>query len=632
MKKRIFSLITAVVCLAVVVFNSSVAFADDLQYTMSFSGTYSRERQWEPYAFTETDIPGLVATATVEGKYKDESNNDKRTFAQFTSDNANQDMKHVTFYGYPSSDAVYDSTDRKYYRDLYLLIYYYDEDVNDVYYNFSTNTNSIYYNAATTPYLGYQQVVLQMNQTTLDFVKIKSAYFYDAQGDNTFSFRNAYRYDIIGMSDDLSVWSDSDFTDLVARGVNYGYDTHSPFTVNYPDNFGLNMSRDITITGKQGFSWEDKNNQLAISISLSDQFLTNSGKYNEINDMTYGVVVTIGTEPISEASDISAFLCNSSKTIFTAYNTEGYYYEGSSSTLLKLINEKYTGRGFSVNDARGFGSHEGYADSTTKRRHIENSYESAVDIALSFKRSSGFTPIFTLDRTKPTSISIDLSHVYGLTTGETYYINVVGVAANSPKYYTTLLNEFYSFDGNTDLGAYPYHDDFYELTTSVKDNWVVDFTSETDYHKEEFYYSFAVSSAPFSYEDYPTYDPVTTSYVDDNGFTQTVELGRSFEDTMMLPPKFSTNSKIKQKVAASGNESGDVDQTTYKTIKEEESLNETVQTFKFDVPMISSLFDGSSSFFKFLTYCISLLPSSFMAILLSFFGIFLAIVLIKFVF
>ena len=429
MKKRIFSLITAIVCLAVVVFNSSVVFADDLQYTMSFSGTYNRERQWEPYAFTETDIPGLVATATVEGKYEEELNNGKRTFAQFTSDNANQDMKHVTFYGYPSSDAVYDSTDRKYYRDLYLLTYFYDEDVNDVYYNFSTNTNSIYYNAATTPYLGYQQVVLQMNQTTLDFVKIKSAYFYDAQGDNTFTFRNACRYDIIGMSEDLSVWGDSDLTDLVARGVNYGYDTHSPFTVNYPDNFGLNMSRDITITGKQGFSWSDVNNQINLSIELSDSFLKKSGKYDDINDMTYGVVVTIGTESITGTDNISDFLSDSNKTIFTAFPNfdYNYYYEGSSLDVLSLINELYSNsdneddRGFGVGDSRGFGTHTG------KQRGLPSdpSEDLSKDKSLTFKRCSGFSPIFTLDRSKATTITIDLSTVYGLTEGKQYYIKMV---------------------------------------------------------------------------------------------------------------------------------------------------------------------------------------------------------------
>ena len=191
-----------------------------------------------------------------------------------------------------------------------------------------------------------------------------------------------------------------------------------------------------------------------------------------------------------------------------------------------------------------------------------------------------------------------------------------------------LLSPFYTADGDTDLGAYPYHDDFLYLKQSITDEWIVNFNSSSDYQTEEFYYSYAVSSVPFSYEDYPAYNPFTTSYIDENGFTQTVELGRYFEDTMNLPPKFATDRRVLQSVGGSG----DVPVEEFDKIKEEESLNETVETFKFDVPMISSLFDGSSSFFKFLTYCISLLPSSFMAILLSFFGIFLAIVLIKFVF
>ena len=258
---------------ALVVLISSVLFAfpvsaEDEEVEMTFQGTYNRDRQWNPYTFTETDIAMQLTTAQVQGLSSD---NGKRTFEEFASDE--KDVKHVTFYGYPYENAIYDDTARDYYRNLVITTFYYSSDTEDVYYNFSSNTNSIYYDASCSSFLGYQEITFCMNQFNYELVKIKSSYFYDAADDSSFSFRNAHRYDIIGMSDDLSVWGDSNFTDLIARGVNYGYDVQSPFTVTYPENFGLNMSREITITGKQGFSWSDVNNQISLSIELSDSFL-----------------------------------------------------------------------------------------------------------------------------------------------------------------------------------------------------------------------------------------------------------------------------------------------------------------------------------------------------------------------
>lgn len=61
-------------------------------------------------------------------------------------------------------------------------------------------------------------------------------------------------------------------------------------------------------------------------------------------------------------------------------------------------------------------------------------------------------------------------------------------------------------------------------------------------------------------------------------------------------------------------------------------LSENYQSFNFDATDLTSIFTEGTDFFKFLTTSISILPSYFMTILISFFTVFLAIVLIKFVF
>jgi hypothetical protein len=60
-------------------------------------------------------------------------------------------------------------------------------------------------------------------------------------------------------------------------------------------------------------------------------------------------------------------------------------------------------------------------------------------------------------------------------------------------------------------------------------------------------------------------------------------------------------------------------------------INKNLGTFDFDVTDISGIFDGTSDFFKFLTAGINILPSYFLTILVAFFVIMLAIVVIKWI-
>lgn len=59
--------------------------------------------------------------------------------------------------------------------------------------------------------------------------------------------------------------------------------------------------------------------------------------------------------------------------------------------------------------------------------------------------------------------------------------------------------------------------------------------------------------------------------------------------------------------------------------------DEQYGTFNFNLTDISSIFDGSSDFFKFMTASIGILPPIFITILIAFFTIMLAICLVKWV-
>ena len=60
----------------------------------------------------------------------------------------------------------------------------------------------------------------------------------------------------------------------------------------------------------------------------------------------------------------------------------------------------------------------------------------------------------------------------------------------------------------------------------------------------------------------------------------------------------------------------------YDDVKEEDSLNEQVVKYSFDPSFISSIFDGTSDLFQFLTASIKIFPPAFLNILLAFFGVF----------
>ena len=69
----------------------------------------------------------------------------------------------------------------------------------------------------------------------------------------------------------------------------------------------------------------------------------------------------------------------------------------------------------------------------------------------------------------------------------------------------------------------------------------------------------------------------------------------------------------------------------FEKYEEQKKLDANFGSFDFGLDSIKSVFDGTSDFFKFLTASISILPTTFLTILISFFVIMLVIVVAKWI-
>ena len=131
---------------------------------------------------------------------------------------------------------------------------------------------------------------------------------------------------------------------------------------------------------------------------------------------------------------------------------------------------------------------------------------------------------------------------------------------------------------------------------------------------------YTVVSDGFSFKDYPDYKPL-----DING----VEYPTDKPISDMLDDPFPP-SKITD---YDGLENGtDFDtKEDFDDYINNKKYDEQYGTFNFNLTDISSIFDGSSDFFKFMTASIGILPPIFITILIAFFTIMLAICLVKWV-
>lgn len=131
---------------------------------------------------------------------------------------------------------------------------------------------------------------------------------------------------------------------------------------------------------------------------------------------------------------------------------------------------------------------------------------------------------------------------------------------------------------------------------------------------------YTVVSDGFSFKDYPDYKPLEINGVE---YPTDKPISDLLDDP--FPP-----SKITD---YDGLENGtDFDtKEDFDDYINNKKYDEQYGTFNFNLTDISSIFDGSSDFFKFMTASIGILPPIFITILIAFFTIMLAICLVKWV-
>lgn len=131
---------------------------------------------------------------------------------------------------------------------------------------------------------------------------------------------------------------------------------------------------------------------------------------------------------------------------------------------------------------------------------------------------------------------------------------------------------------------------------------------------------YTVVSDGFSFKDYPDYKPLEI-----NGVEYPTDKPISDMLADPFPPSTFTD--------YDGLENGtDFDtKEDFDDYINNKKYDEQYGTFNFNLTDISSIFDGSSDFFKFMTASIGILPPIFITILVAFFTIMLAICLVKWV-
>lgn len=131
---------------------------------------------------------------------------------------------------------------------------------------------------------------------------------------------------------------------------------------------------------------------------------------------------------------------------------------------------------------------------------------------------------------------------------------------------------------------------------------------------------YTVVSDGFSFKDYPDYKPLEINGVE---YPTDKSISDMLDDPFP-PSKFTDYDGLENGTDFDTKEDFD----DYINNKK---YDEQYGTFNFNLTDISSIFDGSSDFFKFMTASIGILPPIFITILIAFFTIMLAICLVKWV-
>ena len=380
-----------------------------------------------------------------------------------------------------------------------------------------------------------------------------------------------------------------------------------PFTVSYSRKLSTGMSRSGTLSapGAKNDGETITNNNIDVTVKLTDEYKQAMQKALDkdpkATQYTYQYVLFItpydpnifGTKKAMDGA-IYTYLNKSKYVLSTAYGK---------TKSITTTDSKYD----------TVSTPDSSSTDTSSSNVGEMTSENADGVANS-AFCNGVTPLFGL----PIANGANMTN--------THTINLENIKGSDKLgeqdiLYIVVVGKRYLYE----TGAEGYAKDFYannaEFKTFYKelpDNAVA--SKINGLYGGNGYDFYTVVSDGFSFKDYPDYKPLEINGVE---YPTDKPISDMLDDP--FPP-----SKITD---YDGLENGtDFDtKEDFDDYINNKKYDEQYGTFNFNLTDISSIFDGSSDFFKFMTASIGILPPIFITILIAFFTIMLAICLVKWV-
>lgn len=380
-----------------------------------------------------------------------------------------------------------------------------------------------------------------------------------------------------------------------------------PFTVSYSRKLSTDMSRSGTLSapGAKNDGETITNNNIDVTVKLTDEYKQAMQKALDkdpkATQYTYQYVLFItpydpnifGTKKAMDGA-IYTYLNKSKYVLSTAYGK---------TKSITTTDSKYD----------TVSTPDSSSTDTSSSNVGEMTSENADGVANS-AFCNGVTPLFGL----PIANGANMTN--------THTINLENIKGSDKLgeqdiLYIVVVGKRYLYE----TGAEGYAKDFYannaEFKTFYKelpDNAVA--SKINGLYGGNGYDFYTVVSDGFSFKDYPDYKPLEINGVE---YPTDKPISDMLDDP--FPP-----SKITD---YDGLENGtDFDtKEDFDDYINNKKYDEQYGTFNFNLTDISSIFDGSSDFFKFMTASIGILPPIFITILIAFFTIMLAICLVKWV-
>lgn len=380
-----------------------------------------------------------------------------------------------------------------------------------------------------------------------------------------------------------------------------------PFSVHYSRKLTTGMSRSGTLSapGAKNDGETITNNNIDVTVKLTDEYKQAMQKALDkdpkATQYTYQYVLFItpydpnifGTKKAMDGA-IYTFLDKSKYVLTTAYGkTKSNTTTDSKYDTVSTPDSSYT--------------------DTSSSNVGEMTSDNADGVANS-AFCNGVTPLFGLPIANGANMTnthtINLENIKGadkLGEQDILYIVVVG-----KRYLYETGAEGYAKD------FYANNAEFKTFYKELPDNAVA--SKINGLYGGNGYDFYTVVSDGFSFKDYPDYKPLEINGVE---YPTDKPISDMLDDP--FPP-----SKITD---YDGLENGtDFDtKEDFDDYINNKKYDEQYGTFNFNLTDISSIFDGSSDFFKFMTASIGILPPIFITILIAFFTIMLAICLVKWV-